>query len=82
MLERNLSVKNSPKLSQKYLRDKIYRIKQMQNIATFAWLKFFNIKLFNLPHLAILIVIIYFSEKSYSRCKYKIYKKVKLQWQT
>ena len=62
---------------------KIRNRKNLQsNNATFAWLKFFNIKLFNLPHLAILIVIIYFSEKSYSRCKYKIYKKVKLQWQT
>ena len=33
VLERNLSVKNAPKLSAKYLQDKICNIKQMQNIS-------------------------------------------------
>ena len=32
VLEENLSVKNTPKLSAKYLQDKIYKTKQMQNI--------------------------------------------------
>ena len=32
VLEGNLSVKNAPKLSAKYLQDKICKIKQMQNI--------------------------------------------------
>ena len=32
VLEENLSVKNTPKLSAKYLQDKICKIKQMQNI--------------------------------------------------
>ena len=32
VFEGNLSVKNAPKLSAKYLQDKIYKIKQMQNI--------------------------------------------------
>ena len=31
-LEENLSVKNTPKLSAKYLQDKICKTKQMQNI--------------------------------------------------
>ena len=33
VLEGNLSVKNAPKLSTKYLQDKTCKIKQMQNIA-------------------------------------------------
>ena len=32
VLEENLSVKNTPKLSAKYLQDKICKTKQMQNI--------------------------------------------------
>ena len=32
VLEENLSVKNTPKLSAKYLQDKTCKIKQMQNI--------------------------------------------------
>ena len=32
VLDGNLSVKNAPKLSAKYLEDKICKIKQMQNI--------------------------------------------------
>ena len=32
VLEENLSMQNAPKLSAKYLQDKIYKIKQMQNI--------------------------------------------------
>ena len=32
VLEENLSVKNAPKLSAKYLQDKICKTKQMQNI--------------------------------------------------
>ena len=33
ILDGNLSVKNAPKLSAKYLEDKICKIKQMQNIS-------------------------------------------------
>ena len=32
VLEENLSMQNAPKLSAKYLQDKICKIKQMQNI--------------------------------------------------
>ena len=50
VLEENLSVKNAPKLSAKYLQDKTCKIKQMQNIPltlrTFLNHHFFNQHIF------------------------------------
>ena len=47
VLEGNLSVKNAPKLSAKYLQDKKCKTKQMQNIPLTLWTFLNQLKMFS-----------------------------------